>query len=176
MKSLINNYAMADEQLKLLNGPDKISFDGPVFDFGPGWGFYVKRWFGKYLFKIVLPVIVLIVAMGIYVSSDKAENGGKTAVDNETVKIVISRGDGLVLVARKALAEYLKNFPEELTAGQKIFIEEALWRKAEGQKLVVGETVDFGLSNIKEAILRSKDLSPYQLRVWEGYAKKIKLD
>lgn len=176
MKSLINNSVMADEQLKLLNGPDKRSLDGPIFDFGPGWGFYVKRWLGKYLFKLILPIIVLIVAMGLYISRNGTESGEKTTADNETVKIVVLRGDGPVLAARRALAEYLKSYPEELTAGQKIFIEEILRKVLGEQKLVAGEEIGFDLNRIKEAISQSKNLSLYQLQVWEGYARKIKLE
>ena len=165
---------MTDEQPKLLNGPDKKSLGGPVFDFGPGWGFYVKRWLGKYLFKIVLPVVVVVVAMGIFVSRDEAENGEKVTV-NEKITVAVARGDSRALLARKALAEYLKgNSQEILTGGQKLFIEEILRQKLNNPKLTVGEEVEFYLSDIEAAISQSKNLSSYQLQVWEGYAKGIK--
>ncbi len=174
---------MADEQLKLLNGPEKKSSEGPaspnlggpVFDFGPGWGFYVKKWFGKYLFKIVLPAIVIIVAMGIFVSGNDAENGEKTIANNETIKIAALRGDSRALLARKALAEYLKgNSQETLSSGQKLFIEEILRQKLNNPKLTVGEVVEFTIDNIKAAVDQAKQLTQFQLETWEKYAKGIK--
>lgn len=175
---------MADEQLKLLNGPDlgglahpklQRSEGGPVFDFGPGWGFYVKRWLGKYLFKIVLPAVVIIVAMSLYISRNGAESGKKVTTNNETVKIVVLHGDSRALLARKALAEYLKGNPQEmLTGGQKLFVEETLWRKLNNSKLIVGEIAEFAVDDIKTAIVQVKQLAPFQLEAWEKYAKGIK--
>ncbi len=173
---------MVDNQLKLLNqsnpkplgGPASPSLGGPVFDFGPGWGFYVKRWFGKYLFKIVLPVIVLLVAMGIYVSSNEAENNDRMAAKDK-IAVVVIRGDSRALLARKALAEYLKgNSQEILTGGQKLFIEEILRRKLTNPKLTVGEIIEFTVDDIKTAIAQAKQLTPFQLEVWERYARGIK--
>ncbi len=174
---------MTDEQPKLLNGPDlgglahpklQRSEGGPVFDFGPGWGFYVKRWFRKYLFKIVLPAVVIIVAVGIYASSNDAENGEKVMA-NEKITVAVARGDSRALLARKALAEYLKgNSQETLTGGQKLFIEETLRQKLTDPKLMVGEEIEFYLSDIEAAVSQSKNLSSYQLQVWEDYAKGIK--
>lgn len=166
---------MVNEQPKLLNGPDKRLFDGPVFDFGPGWGFYVKRWLGKYLFKIVLPALVVIVAMGIFVSRNEAENGEKTTANNEIIKIAVLRGDSRALLARKALAEYLKGNPQEmLSGGQKLFIEETLRQKLTNPKLTVGEIMKFTIDDIKAAIAQAEQLTQFQLEVWEGYAKGIK--
>jgi len=148
---------------------------GPVFDFGPGWGFYVKRWLGKYLFKIVLPAIVIIVAMSIYVSKNKAENGEKTTAGNEMIKIVVLHGDSRALLARRALAEYLKENPQEiLTGGQKLFIEEILRRKLANPKLIVGEVTEFAADDMKAAIAQAKQLTQFQLQKWEEYAKKVR--
>jgi hypothetical protein len=165
---------MADEQPKLLNGPDKKSLGGPVFDFGPGWGFYVKRWLGKYLFKIILPAVVVIVAMGIYASRNEAENNAKVAA-NKKITVIVAHGDSRALLARKALAEYSKENPQEiLTGGQKLFIEEILRRKLNNPKLTIGEEIEFYLGDIEAAVYQSKNLSSYQLEVWENYARGIK--
>lgn len=168
---------MADNQPKLLlNSANQKPLDGPVFEPRLGWGFYVKRWLKKYFLKIIVPVAIIIITVGVFTTRKGTENGRETTTANKTVKITVLRGDGPVLAARRALAEYLKSSPEELTAGQKIFIEEILRGKIGGQKLVVGEEVSFNLNNIKEAISQSKNLSSYQLQVWEGYAKKAKLE
>ncbi len=165
---------MADEQLKLLNGPEKKSLGGPVFDFGPGWGFYVKRWLGKYLLKIVLPAIVVIVAMGIFVSRDNAENGEKVTA-NEKITVVVARGDSRALLARKALAEYLKeNLQEILTGGQKLFVEEILRKKPNNPNLTIGEVAEFAIDDIEAAVIQAKQLTQFQLEAWEKYAKGIR--
>lgn len=148
---------------------------GPVFESGPGWGFYVKKWLKKYLLKIILPVIIVVAIVGVLAASRSSENGGKITV-SETIKIAVLRGDGRVLVARRALVDYLKISPQELTAGQKIFIEEMLRQGMENRKLIVGEEISFDFNDFREAILHSKNLSLYQLRVWEDYAKKAKLE
>ncbi|MEK7154299.1 MAG: hypothetical protein AAB792_01960, partial [Patescibacteria group bacterium] len=108
--------------------PEKVSRgmlpSGPVFDFGPGWGFYVKKWLKKYFLKIFVPVMIIIVAIGVFTARKGAENEKRPA-EKEIMTVVIVRGDSRALLARKALVEYLKENPEEsLSNGQKLFIEE----------------------------------------------------
>lgn len=180
---------MTDQQPKLLNQsnnkqlPDGSIYSkfqgsggGPIFESRPGWGFYVKRWFGKYFFKIILPAVVIIIIISIYISPKSTENGKETITPNETIKIMVLRGDGPALAARRALAEYLKSSPEELTAGQKIFIEEILRQKITDQVLIVGDQVKFTFDDIGTAIEQSKQLTEFQLQKWEEYAKKVKFD
>jgi hypothetical protein len=169
---------MADEQPKLLNGPDKKSLGGPIFESGPGWGFYVKRWLGKYLFKIILPAIIVIAVVGVFTARKGTENKGmennEKIAGGEKITVAIVRGDSRVLLARKALAEYLgKNPGESLSNGQKLFIEENLRRKIENPKLVIGEVVEFAVADVESAIAQAKRLTQSQLEAWERYAKEI---
>lgn len=157
---------------KKIDNQTKLITSGPVFEAGPGWGFYVKKWLKKYFLKIIIPAAIAVIVIGILTAQRGTENGEKTETADETVKITVMRGDGLVLVCRRALAEYLKIFSQELTAGQKVFIEEILRKKIGIKKLIIGEEVEFSFNDIKEAILQSKNLSPYQLQVWEDYARK----
>jgi uncharacterized protein YneF (UPF0154 family) len=160
----MDNPEEADNQIKLIAG-------GPVFESGPGWGFYVKKWLKKYFLKVFTPILVIIIAVGIFTARRGTENEKEPPV-KETIAVTIIRGDSRALLARKALAEYLKENPEELSNGQKLFIEETLRRKIINPKLVIGEVVEFNVENIESAIAQAKQLTIYQLQAWEELAKK----
>lgn len=161
------------------NDQIKFTTSGPVFEFGPGWGTKTKIWLRKYFLKAVVPAVVFLFVLvlltrGLDKLSERAQLTATPNLNKSVVALTVARGDGPVLAARRALTEYLKSYPEELTVGQKIFIEEILRKGISGQKLVVGGEVNFDLNSIKGAISQSKNLSPYQLQVWEGYAKGVK--
>jgi hypothetical protein len=149
---------------------------GPVFEPGPGWGFYVKRWFKKYFFKIILPALVIIALMGIFTAHRGTENKeaitNKQAIASQKIALTIIKGDSRALLARKALTEYLRKNPEELTKGQKLFIEETLRRKLNQPKLIVGEVIEFTADDIKNSIAQAKQLTQFQLQKWEELAEK----
>jgi hypothetical protein len=150
---------------------------GPVFEPGPGWGFYIKRWFKKYFFKAVLPALIIIGVIGIFAAHKETKNEktatSEKATGNQKITITIIKGDSRALLARKALSEYLKENQEEtLSNGQKLFIEETLRRKLNNPKLIIGEFVEFNVKDIEEAITQAKQLTQFQLQKWEELAKK----
>jgi len=154
----------------------KVLPSGPIFEPGPGWGFYVKRWFKKYFFKAVLPVLIIVGVIGIFAVRKGAENekaitNEKTA-DNQKISLTIIKGDSRALLARKALIEYLKETSETLSKGQKLFIEETLRRKLDNPKLLIGEVAEFNVEDIKTAIAQAKQLTQFQLQKWEELAEK----
>jgi len=154
----------------------KVLPSGPIFEPGPGWGFYVKRWFKKYFFKAVLPVLIIIGVIGIFAVRKGTENEkaitNKKIADNQKISITIIKGDSRALLARKALIEYLKETSETLSKGQKLFIEEMLRRKLNNPKLIIGEVVEFNIEDIKTAVAQAKQLTQFQLQKWEELAEK----
>lgn len=156
----------------------KLISSGPVFEPEPGWGFSVKKWFKKYFWKIILPIIVIIIAV-----VSLAKKTEQTASPNsptpslslstEIINEIVKRGDSRTHLARRALADYLTSAPENLTAGQRVFIETKL-RESVSSPLTIGMTVKFQITEIQSAIGQAKQLSPTELKKWEIYARQVR--
>lgn len=167
---------MADTQPKLLNSVNHLHVpDGPIFEAGPGWGFKIKKWLNKNFFRKVLPAItVLVLVFGLFLFFKNYEKTDKnkranTNIITQTVLV----GDSKTLVTRRALVSYLEKFPESLSNGQKVFIEETL-RKMISGNLAANMRIEFKTEDIKTAIDKSLRLSPAQLEKWGEYAKNVK--
>jgi len=169
---------------------EESSFSGPNFEAGPGWGEQTSTWLKEHMLDRVLPAAVIVIVVIVLVSGGNndskdpevvkatddadevvtADNNG-TALTANVVSAVANAGEGYALVARRALAVYLSdNTDIELTRGQKIFIEDALSKTVEGIELNAGDTVEFKVTDVEKAVEDAQNLTPYQLKVWEGYA------
>jgi len=82
-------------------------------------------------------------------------------------------GDGVTNLARRALVDYLKDHPQELTNEHKIYIEDYLKDSIGSKPLEVGEEVTFSEDLIKEAIDASLELTPEQLKNLEQYSALV---
>jgi hypothetical protein len=84
-------------------------------------------------------------------------------------------GEGLTHLARRVLARYLKDHPQniQLTPEHKIFIEDYLAKALGGRWLKVGEEVDFSVNLIQEAINRAQSLTPAQLQNLSQYVPLV---
>jgi len=120
-----------------------------------------------------VPTLVIIITLGVLTAKRGAEDGEKPAATDK-IKIEVTRGDSRTLLARRALAEYLGAHPEELTKGQKIFIEDLLRRKLSTQKLTIGDIFEFSTADIETAIVQAKGLTQFQLNAWEEHAKRVR--
>lgn len=102
-------------------------------------------------------------------TSKAAEVAGKTYV--ETTK----SGDSVTTLARRALAEYVReNNLSGLTPEQKVFIEDYLQKKiARGGALRVGEKIGFTKDLLNEAFGRVKALDADQLQNLHRYAEQV---
>ena len=79
---------------------------------------------------------------------------------------VAEKGEGITHLARKALAEYLKEKGENiaLTKAHKIFIEDYMQKRTGWRWLKLGEKVSFSEKLIEEAIEKSLKLTDDQLQ------------
>jgi len=171
-------------EVKLIaNGPPAPSHgqNGPVFEPGPGWGAKTKSWIGKYFWKVIFPIaIIVLVGYGISTRNadkDKQLDQQKAApsVIQETISQTIKPGDSRTVLARRALAEYLKTaLDESLSSGQKVFVETKLARTVTAAVLKTGNSVDFRLEDIKNFVAQAKGLTQSQLQKWENYARSVK--
>jgi len=83
------------------------------------------------------------------------------------------RGDGVTHLARRALKDYLKDNPYELTKEHKIYIEDYLKDKVGSSILEVDQEIAFSEDLIKEAIDASLQLTPEQLKNLEKYSALV---
>lgn len=155
----------------------KNEFNGPVFEIAPGWGFKVKKWL-KRNGRVIIPALIgIILASGAITVYRNSNSPAKPFVartqNNKVLAELVGRGDGRVLIARRALTSYIQNTNIDLTPAQRIFIEQVLSEKI-GKVLSVGETVEFNISDIESAIDQSLSLTPVQLQKWGAYAKTVK--
>ena len=82
-----------------------------------------------------------------------------------------AKGDGMTILARKALADYLEKNPDStLTVEHKIYIEDYLRKNVTQRKVTVGTSVEFSKNLIAGAITHSKTLTPKQLQNLHKYA------
>lgn len=173
-----------EKQPILLNQPQEKQLpSGPVFESGPGWGARIKNWLGRNFTKFILPAIILVLI--IYGFWTKKQNNSPEPSVNSTLSITanndtsiaqtVQRGDSPTIVARRALSEYLQKLPNEnLTPGQKIFIEDELRKTINPASFKVGAVIEFETKTIDSLIERSKNLTKRQLDQWENYARKVK--
>lgn len=95
----------------------------------------------------------------------------KVASDDEKITATAQPGEGITHLARRALAEYLEknNLTGELSAEQKIYIEDYLQNRTGTEMLALGETRTFSNALIAEAVDASKQLDEKQLKNLEKY-------
>jgi len=83
------------------------------------------------------------------------------------------KGDGVTHLARRALKDYLKDNPQELTNEHKIYIEDYLKDEIGSRPLEVDDEIAFSEDLIKEAIDASLQLTPEQLKNLEKYSALV---
>lgn len=86
-------------------------------------------------------------------------------------------GDGITHLARKALVKYLSetNSNSGLTKEHKVYIEDYIQNKTGDRLLEAGETINFSVNLIQEAVEKSQNLTPEQLEKIAPFAKNINL-
>lgn len=82
-------------------------------------------------------------------------------------------GEGITHLARRALKNYTKDNPENLTNEHKIYIEDYIKDSIGSRPLEVGEEITFSEDLIKEAIDASLELTPEQLNNLEKYSALV---
>lgn len=174
-------------QPKLSNESDgQLKSNGPVFEFGPGWGAKTKKWFKKYIVAsdcslcrntryILLAGIVVLTISWPYFKKTADQQSQDKLTGQIKIAEVVRPGDSKIKLARRALSNYLTQFPDQnLTNGQRVFIETVLGQGLVNDTFKTGINIEFPADTIKSAIEKSKLLSPSQLKYWESAAKGIK--
>lgn len=169
---------MNPTQPSLLKSPaHKPHSSGPVFEFGPGWGTRLNKWFKKNAGKKILPPIsIVVLALGLFLffQGEKQVEKTKLQAANIISQIVLA-GESKTHVARRAVKEYLeKNDDLTLTHGQRIFVESKLVQLINSSDFRTGQVIEFDPEQIHTFGQEAESLSPATLQKWEGYAKKVR--
>jgi hypothetical protein len=109
------------------------------------------------------------------------DNAGKkvvpAATSQETEKSFVETagsGDGMTVLARRALANYLEKNPDSaLTAEHKIYIEDYLRKNVPSKRVFVGTSAEFSKDLIQNAITKSKTLNDSQLKNLHKYTLRV---
>ncbi len=167
-----------EKQLPLLSeSKTKRLYGGPVFEAGPGWGERLGKWLKRLLARPALPfiaIVILLIGIFLVLRPNKVQDIHEiqTVI---TITETVVRGDSYALIARRILANYTSSVSDQnLTNGQKLFIEETLRRIVADQTLAVGAKVMITTQEIEEAISEAEKLKEGTLRKWEELSKKVK--
>jgi|GEM_PF-1338832 len=101
---------------------------------------------------------------------------GEVKAENGQFIARAAKGNGTTHLARAALKEYAKDkeIKKELSAEQKIFIEDYLRKNIEAPRpLLVGDEISFSEDLIKEAVQAAQALSPSQIQNLSQYVPLV---
>ena len=151
--------------------------NGPTFETGPGWGFYVKSWLRRYGWIVLMLTAVVtgvLTARRTKIKDQKpvAESSSFSS-EYTTINETIRRGDSQTLLARRIITRYLQKHPKvTVTPGQRIFLEDYI--HSEIHLGPIGSTVSYLDRDLQIAIEDSKLLTPAELARWNTYARNIR--
>ncbi|MDO8495437.1 MAG: hypothetical protein Q7S32_02860 [bacterium] len=159
----------------------KNTLPGPVFEAGPGWGEKIGRWIKDNALSKILPVFATIVLLaGIAKVYSKPSQPEETPEDKlsqqeetpQEILVQVRPRDGIVFVSRRALDEYLKEFPElKLKPEERLHIENIFLTKFKGVVLSAGQEVAFLKTDLAEAINEALQLSEGKRQKLRAYIK-----
>src|SRR3989338_188239 len=167
-------------------GPEEsnILTNGPVFEFGPGWGDKTKQWIRKYILAadcslcrntryVFVAAILIIIAVWPQFKK-MADQQRSQYIDQLNISDTVKQGDGKIKVSRRILANFLSSWPDpELSKAQMVFIETLLSKEIPDYKFEKDSTIGLPAELIKSTILKSKSLSPTQIQYWNDAAKNV---
>lgn len=104
----------------------------------------------------------------------KEPEAANTNTNANTITEVAVKSEGVTHLARKAVKEYLGSTQQNLSAEQKIYVEDYLKKKIGSRLLEVGEKVEFNIDFIKQGIEQAKGLNEKQIKNLSKYVPLVK--
>lgn len=114
-------------------------------------------------------------------SPSDSENGSEedtseTDDARTSYRMTATQGDGVTHLARRAIAQYLEEHPEEaeqITPAHKIYMETILTQKNYKTALELGETVTFSQSEVNDVVEDAIELPEEEVDNWQPYVSKV---
>lgn len=167
------------------------------------WGKKIAHWAQDNMRVIVSIVIVVIIAGGIYSYSERTEKGSMKSKDraviteeakdstanqdNKTIKLIppseetetsfketAVKGDSMTTLARRAVANYLKdNTSVSLSVAQKIYAEDYVRKQIAKQKIHSGTMLEFSKISVQSGVEKASQLTQNQLQNLQKYVVRV---
>ncbi len=89
---------------------------------------------------------------------------------------VVRKGEGLTHIARRAVADYIKDKELDLSPEEKVYMEDYIQRRVpleedrENRWLFVGEEIEVSINLIEEALQETEHLTSYEVNNLSNYA------
>jgi hypothetical protein len=105
---------------------------------------------------------------------EREEEEEKTKVYKKTAQ----RGEGLTHLARKALASYIQEEGVELSAEERVYVEDYVQKRIAPEKtglrfLDIGEEVEISVELLEEGVASAQELTPAQINNLTQYANLV---
>lgn len=97
-----------------------------------------------------------------------------TVSNGNSIVQIAAKSEGITHLARRAVKEYLGSTQENLSAEQKIYVEDYLKRKIGSRLLEVGEKIEFSTDLIKQGAEEAKGLNQKQIENLSKYVPLVK--
>ena len=156
---------------------DTYQAPGPIFTPEPGWGGKIHVWLRKYFWQFVLPgllIAVFLILTSQFNWQPRLVSSSPTATPLPAVlSRSIAPGESRLLVIRQIVSAYIAQQTENLTGGQRIFMETKLNQILPADSTLAGQ-IQIPLTALATISQQAKTLSPSQLAQWENYARNIR--
>jgi len=154
--------------------------NSPSFEPRPGWGGQLMGWLKAHWLTRLMPGLLLLAGLVLLITYYPTSPADTPATANQNaplagdpkISLPIVKGDGAVTLTRRALAEYLKLSPAtQLTAEQSLYIETVYIKKLATVDLVIGNELDFSITELETTISAALALPESQLVKFRRYIK-----
>lgn len=92
----------------------------------------------------------------------------------EAITEVAQKGEGVTHLARRAVAEYLKQHEMQLSPEQRVYAEDYARKAVGAGRLVPAEELSFSQDLLKDAVSLAQALSTTQIQHLHTYAERVK--
>lgn len=92
---------------------------------------------------------------------------------DSTITVKAQEGDGVTHLARKAVAEYIRDKTISLSKEQKLYAETVLKNQYYQAHLNIGQEVSFDLDTVSDTIQNAQNLTERQIHAWSKYTASV---
>lgn len=153
---------------------------GPMFEAGPGWGERLGQWIRSRWSTKLFPAIAVVVLLAGMAKVYSQPQEKEPAKDKESfrsdfqaeISATVNKGDGIIVVSRRALAAYLKEFPDiQLKPEEHLYIENFFQTKFREIAPAIGQEIKFLKTDFEQSVNEALQLTEGQRQKLRDYLK-----